>query len=516
MDNHKTDLTATFGILAGMYSRSKTNFKVFLSEGEQSFFNFEKKIICISSGIKANPEYGIKEHRYSEEEMEALLIHETGHVRFTNIGSGYDQKKEKCPFFIVNVLEDRRIDALQIKEFGSELLDQLRKVELEACFPLENPLRVMTQDGKVNGNNVLVLASHGERDRLDRVKKELSELNPRYEEFVEAAFDIGKTAVEAKSTQEIIKISKEFYSKWKEFFPENESNQPSGSEGSPENMGGKGDTTKEEKKVKEEEKQEEKEKQSQKDLKGGKSKGGPKPEELPKEKNKWFIWDEELILKESSRIKREMRMAAETTTSEFKTVGKRLSTQRLSVPTTKVFKAKEVIQGEVPVRASLVIDTSGSMLGEPYRNACHVARILKESQAFTELRVFLCGGSGLHMAGGDMKNMNQYPVGGDEQFERLLQTPDLIQPNGVMLFLTDACTGGESAKAIVSLAKKTKVVGGYVLKMDPTEAEDIKKEGNELFPAFIFHEHGVEGVGRVLARFLKKAVKHRGNFIYRQ
>ena len=631
-------------LLASMWSGAAGKYRVVVNtESSSSWWNSEQLLVHLGGRMPSSVK-GVKGKLWDRQVLEGLLIHELGHVRFTT--DVRDQEKLKkaielekkgkfpgirsvrdllpCPWDIINVLEDRRIEARQMAEFGSREIKNLWEKTVSACGHTKAENLIFSHKGyKANFNvyNALIAFSiirAGTVDFGQPYENSLRRMcfsDKKLLQFREDANEATDKAILATSTAEVAKISSDLYTKWKELFDffdgytplpempeeneETEKKEISESVSSDQNSqtakANDADTVEEKQKeesssedfeeVEEVEDSEEAEENAEgnccqvneeiKESDNGsevkrilealpendpKAKGHEMPEnlspekggskeslgktEIPdevqeavtdddfnkskkkeiesseesnigKSKKSWgktnvFEWNESLIRKESAAIKRYLTIG-DKPGIKHGIIGKEVNTRKLSIPTLTLFKKKvEKPQGpKVPL--VLVLDNSGSMQGFPQVCGAHVARILYESGVFPDMITLICSDAGV-IEVKDYKGLQKNMVDGDESFHNLIKEDVLpYLANKIVLFLTDACTYGASADAIKKLAKKTKVIGGYV--GNEGNHKEVLENGKALFPAFITSD-STEGIGLKLARFLNKAANRKSLYQY--
>ncbi len=625
-------------LLASMWSGAYGKYRVVVdTESSASWWSEDIRVVHLGGRMPSTIK-GVKGKLCSRLVLEGLLIHELGHVRFTT--DVRDQEKLKkaserekkgkhpgvrsvrdllpCPWDIINILEDRRIEARQMAEFGDREIKTVWETytqEIQHNKPENIIFSNRRYKAKFNVYNALITFS------LLRAKT--VNFGPGYEagirrlgytdkqllEFREDVHEATDAAIAANDTHAVMKISTTLYEKYKELFdffdgytpmPEikdeeeesspvaptvdqqseytqqeqtGEITQGEGEEDSNEEIledlqgifeegeaepnkdstegmdmqvpdddpnakkqetgllspergyrdsVGKTEVPEDVKEVIRDDKFNESKKKTQGD-KGGSSDSsenggdgiGSGSNEGKSDKN-WssrpvFEWDEALIRKESAIIRRYLTVGTKTT-MEHGIAGKEVNARKLSVPTLRVFKHKIPKQQGPKVPLIVVLDNSGSMNGFPQVCGAHVARILHESGVFPDMITLICSDAGV-IPIRDPKKLQYNSTDGDESFQNLMA--DNVLPylaNKIVLFLTDACTYGPSADAIHKLARKTKVIGGYV--GDHGNSDEVIKAGQELFPAFIVSD-STEGIGLKLARFINKANNRKSLYQYK-
>ena len=420
---------------------------VYLNEDEDgSFWNFEQNFIQL--GIKS-----ILKHAPEDiEKLSTLLLaHEVSHTLNTDAEV---PKKIDFPFSILNILEDARIEAL-ISGKGYDFHD-LHDFSHEVFYLRSKDYESMIR----NPYNIGVLL------RWRRWGVETNVATPdaidTYAEFKEFLSDWEKAiddSIKASSTEEVARIGKVLYEKWKKVFGEK----------APENT--RTGIEREEKDFGSGEPPEEKNKEEG----YGRSPLGRKPEEVMENpelfvKTPVFDWNEEWIRKTAAELRRYLRLPAYTET-EYRMNGRRINPVRAEnlLPP---FKRRETISYSFKNhRLLIVIDGSGSMNGEPFYWASHTVKVLREffrtdvvittTESFDPIRIK------------DPDALRYYYPDGAENYRSL---KDMPLKYDFILFLTDAHVCRVDWEYAEKLSRLCKVGAGYVHPVRDSAIEDALRK----------------------------------------
>ena len=476
-------------LLASYYAKDTTRTFRVVFGGERSWWAPTGRL-CIQSTSYGRP--------LTLMEKRAKLIHECGHVRFTQDWRG---KTLPIPFGLFNLLEDQRVDTRQRATFAdaATLYENLRTIQETEDYPqgdqtdedfVAEVATKLSPGGSLHGQNFGLLLARGgvlgldtpARRHLDKIIHKLSETFPDVKAFaVDFLAALVNTWTAETSWDVCHDIGATLYGKWAKYFPTETEEDfivvpgPQGGTGDPDAPNTNRTPP-----------------------------GAPDQDSTGLS----FLWDEARIRQEAGLLKRALEDPP-TVQTFYGDSGHRLVPRRLAGASTKVFKARETVPGPNGAFPPIfvVMDLSGSMNGEPYENSAHVVRILDESGCFPGMVVVQCSSAGVtRVTGAERDKLNEQNAwGGSEEFEQLLvpEHRKLLKPGMVVVVLTDANTGGDSADALKTLGRQYKLIGLYV--GGAGSAENVSEEGRALFPVFLQTE-SVDKIGILLGRYLRKNV----------
>jgi len=410
---------------------------VYLNEDEDnSYWNYEQNFISI--GIKTI----LSKARDKLEKLATLLLaHEVSHTIHTDTEA---IEKIDYPFEILNVLEDARIEELiSVKGFD---FHELHRFSYETFYTEEEYFK--------NPYNVGVLLRWRRWGVKTRIEKPDELTEKEFSEFVKDWEDAIDRSIKAKNTEEVVRIGKALYEKWKKIFGEK----------APENT-----FTGIEK--------------DEKDFGRGEEvcvievpsmgKLGREPEEVKENphlfsKKPMWEWNEEWIRKTVAELRRYLKLPSYTE-REYSLVGRRINPKRAEnlLPP---FKREESITYEIErKRILIVIDGSGSMYREPHYWASHTVRVL--SELFQTDVVITTSNSPKPIEIKNIDALRYYESSNEENYRSLGDLPYRYE---FTLFLTDACVNEEDWRYAQNL--RCKKGAGYVNSYKDTVIEDALRK----------------------------------------
>lgn len=439
---------------------------VYLNEDEDgSYWNFEQNFISL--GIKTILE---KAKEKLEKLATLLLAHEVSHTLNTDTEA---VEKVDYPFPILNILEDARIEDL-ISKKGFDF-HELHQFCYEAFYTEDEMFK--------NPYNVGVLLRWRKWRVKTRIEKPDGMTEKEFGEFVQDWEDAIEKSIRAKDTEEVVRIGKALYEKWRKVFGEvPPKNTCTGVETDKEDFG----------------------KKENGEIVEGKSLGklGREPEEVKDspylfEKKPMWEWNEEWIRKTVAELRRYLRMPSYTE-REYTMTGRRINPKRAEnlLPP---FKREETITYSIDRKKILiVIDGSGSMAGKPYYWACHTARVLSE---IFQIDVVITTGCSLRPI--EIKNLDALRYFNPYDYENYASLEDMPYRYEFTLFLTDAMINQEDWRYIENL--KCKKGAGYVNSIKDTAIEDALRK--------VFHKYFYakpENVAIEIGLYLKRLLTVKG------
>ena len=415
---------------------------VYLNEDKDgSYWNFKQNFIQL--GIKS-----ILSRAKGELEKLAtlLLAHEISHTLNTNAEV---TEKIDFPFSILNILEDARIEHLiSARGYNFHALHEFS----HETFYLENRDYEEMIKNPYNIGVLLRWRKWGVKTKIDKPDKLTEE---EYQEFLSDWEKAIEDSIKATSTDEVARIGKALYEKWKKVFGESvPENTVTGIEKNEEDFGkGKG-------------KHEEGERRSP---------FGREPEEVTEnphifEETPFWNWDEEWIRRTISELRRYLKLPSYTET-EYKMTGRRINPVRAEnlLPP---FRKRETVSYSIKNHKLLmVLDGSGSMIGEPFYWASHTARVL--SEIFKTDVVITTTARRKPIRINNLNSLRYYPPRGAENYRSLGDIPFAYD---FILFLTDAHVDREDWMYAEKLSKICKVGAGYVCSERDTAVENALKK----------------------------------------
>ena len=449
---------------------------VYVNENSNtSAWNFKEGFIQI--GIKSVLE---KARKDLEKLSTLLLAHEVSHTLHSDTDI---VKKIDYPFPILNILEDERIERL-ISKKGYDF-HGLHDFSYNAFY-----LESKDPDMFKNPYNIGVLLRWRRWEIKTKTEKPDGLTEEEYREFLADWKKALEDSAGATSTEEVAKIGKILYEKWKKVFGEKApENTVTGVEGSEEDFGnsksGSGNKNEEENGH-------------------GRDELGRPPEECsPSENLKFPVplheWDKEWINRTLSELKRYLKLPSFTET-EYRMTGRRIDPKRAEnlIPP---FRRKESVTFSIDRKKLLiVIDNSGSMLGEPRYWADHTAYVL--SQLFDTHIVMTCTASPKPIWIEKLDDMRYIRTSGAENYRSLRDFPLKYD---FVLFLTDACVNEADWEYARKLSRLCRVGAGYV----NTERESyIENALKEVFSKYFYTRP--DRVAVEIGLFLKRLFLKRG------
>ena len=419
---------------------------VFINEdSDTSAWNFKANFIQI--GVKTILE---KDPGNLEKLSTLLLAHEVSHTLNTDTGV---LEKIDFPFPILNILEDERIERM-MEERGYNFYE-LHDFSY-MFFYWEKPLGKLIPMLR-NPYNIGVLLRWRRWGVETKTKKPDVLTEKEYEEFLadwEKAID---SSISATSTEEVAKIGKSLYEKWKKVFGEKApENTVTGIEGKEEDFGRK-------------------EKDEEEGEAHGRDELGRPPEECTPSSD--FMssrpvhrWDKKWINRTLSELKRYLKLPSYMET-EYRMTGRRINPKRAEnfLPP---FKRNDSIALSLEKKKLLiVIDNSGSMSGEPRYWADHTAYVL--AKLFNAHIVMTCTGSEKPIWVEKLDDLRFIRAQGTENYRSL---GDLPMRYDFTLFLTDACVDEADWEFAKKLSRLCKVGAGYVNTVKDSYIENALKE----------------------------------------
>ncbi len=445
---------------------------VYLNEDEdRSYWNFQQNFIQL--GIKSI----LSRAKGGLERLATLLLaHEVSHTLNTDF---VVVEKIDFPFPILNILEDARIEHLiSVRGYDFYALHEFS----HETFYLENK---DYEEMIKNPYNIGVLLRWRRWGVKTKVVKPNKLTEEEYEEFLsdwEKAID---DSIKASSTEEVARIGKALYEKWRKVFGETiPRNTCTGIEKKEEDFG-------------EGKRKEEEEKAAQAPL-------GRKPEEVEEsphlfERSPLWEWDEEWIRKTLSELRRYLKLPTYTET-EYRMNGRRINPVRAEnlLPP---FRRKETVSHSLRNhRLLIVMDGSGSMWRKPFYWASHTARALKE---FFNVDIVITTTWSIEpVRVRNMDTLRYYPARGAENYRSLADLPPRYD---FTLFLTDACVDSEDWEYAGKLSRLCKVGAGYV---HPTKKSGVEDALRKVFGRYFYAKP--DRVAVEVGLYLKRLLLRRG------
>ena len=464
-------------VLASYYCKGEGRFSVRVREDDSSYWSRKQKLIQIGANLAANGE-GI-----DESILKGLLIHETGHIRFTT------DYRQSVPHTLVNIFEDARIEDRQSADFGSALLDGLGKKIIDIHYSAPetgkvcNPYNLCVVFRQEIRGNVSPFADHAE---FSRVFGEESARFPR--EFFDEAKEAIRKGIKTKDTGRLAKVCHDFYLKWKDLFDAFDANDSVF--GTIELDGlAPGKATK---------RMTGKEGVSDEESDEPGLGSGEREYFDPKGKREKFAWDENLIQREAKAFARYITGGIRKESFVGRT-GKRFLPHRLSVPTLSLYRTTQATPlGNKDISVLIVVDGSGSMEGEPYEAACHVSRIVEASRIASSLSVVVTNSNDGPFWIRNLLHMNRIKPDWSEGFvgiEKDYGAYDLV------FFLTDAQIDEADQAFIQRISRdRTPVIGVYVA---PWNNPSIIEGGERIFRKFL-HTETLENIGTRIGLLIRR------------
>lgn len=397
---------------------------------------------------------------------ELLVEHEVGHVKFTS--RTLEAKRMGFPFPILNILEDARIEKKMERDFGPLHLN-----DYEQCY-LNDSEDVDRFANPYNMGVLLRWRRWGVRTTTERPEA-LDEAG--YREFLadwESALDRSATAF---STAEVKLYAEDLYRKWQWLFDQYESEGAplGGIEGDAESLTG--------------------EKEEQEAGTHGTEEQCPAMEDSPHFGVKWFDWEMSYINAQVQALRKMLKVKS-VTDCVFSLSGHRFDPRRIDNPPLAPFRTNvERFSAFHLKHLLLVIDGSGSMQGQPFRDAAHVAYILSEvfpvvikittSKSSTPLEVPV-------ERRGVLRHFNGW--GGSENYRSLQNTPAQYS---FTLFLTDANVDIRDLDYVRNVLSKITMVGAGYVGRGGTRL-------SEVFPKNFCSVVLDRGIAGMFARFLRR------------
>jgi len=457
---------------------------VYLNEREDdSYWNYHQNFIQL--GIESIL-------RYAKEKLERLsellLYHEVSHTLNTDPET---TKKIDFPFPILNILEDERIERLMHRDFRD-----LHKFSYDTFYLMNPPERL--KEMRKNPYNIGVLLRWRRWGVEIKTEKPDTLTEEEYEEFLKDWEDALEKSAHATSTEEVAKIGKALYEKWKKVFgTEAPPTTCTGIEGSEKDFGeGREDD--------EEKMGEGNGGERSEGTEHGRDELGRPPEECTPS-DSWklshpaFEWDREWINRTISELKRYLKLPSYTE-AEYRLTGRRIDPKRAEnlLPP---FKRRESIEYSLSKKKLLiVIDNSGSMSGEPKYYACHTAYVL--AKLFKVHIVMTCTKTDKPIWIQKLDDMRYIETGGAENYRSL---KDLPLKYDFTLFLTDACVNSADWKYAQNLSLIRRIGAGYVKEHRNTAVEDALRK---VFGRYFYSKP--DRVAVEIGLFLKRLFLKRG------
>ena len=210
----------------------------------------------------------------------------------------------------------------------------------------------------------------------------------------------------------------------------------------------------------------------------------------------WFAWDKGYIDEQARKLRALLEIKS-TEEREFRLSGRRFDPRRIENPPLAPFRHKVESRGVFRMKRMLIsLDGSGSMQGEPFRNACHIAYVL--SLVFPVdifITTNLSGEKPIKVPLRQIDLLQGFIAwGGMENYISLDRIP---MGYSFTLFLTDANVCQEDQDYVEeTLSKTAKIGAGYVGACSQRLAE--------VFPRNFCSQDLDRDVARMVALFLKR------------
>lgn len=438
-------------------------------EDDGSWWNWRHKRIQI--GVMDMPKDKLDPLSY------LLMRHETGHVRYTVRGD----LKMQAHFALVNILEDARVEALDGSDFKP-----LHQYYYTKCYFTE--FGGVDEEKVSNPYNIGALLRwklHG----VETVVSSPKGLTPdESAEFMEDWTKAINSSIAALDTHAVAMAADVLFLKWRKVFESaGDPYLEGGSNGSIEKtsngMQGQGQPVR-----------------GASTIPGhGGSEQGPEVENLADSgffKEPWFQWDTEWINKQIEIIRNILKPYSKTERI-YAMSGRRFDPKRLANPPLPPFKVKTLSKTVMKLnRLLIVIDGSGSMSPTPFRDACHIARVLANVLPSDVVITTSCSSdTPVSIPVSQMDTLAAFSAwGGSENYKSLADMPARYS---FTLFLTDACVGDSDQQYVkTELYKIAKVGAGYV--------GEEENQLTEIFARNFYAKSIYEDVGRMTALFLKR------------
>ena len=427
------------------------------SESDDSWWNHVRRLIQV--GLK-----GVERHVESIGEL--LMEHEVGHVLHTS--RHIDGTALGYPFSLLNILEDERVERLRGCDFSPLHEESYRRVYLAEPrdeSKLSNPY------------NIGILCRWKRWGVRTETMRPAMLSEDDYELFVEDWENTIGYSLDTADTEEVSVLALDLYNRWKELFDafDSEDAPAGGIEKSAGGILGSG----------EESMREGAHGESETEARdSGRHFGDP-----------WFTWDIAYV-EHQALLLRKLLEPTELVSHEYRLSGRRFDPRRIENPPLAPFRRKTATIAKVILdRMLVVIDGSGSMQGEPFRDACHMARTLSLVFPIDILITTTESTAPIAVPRESIETLNGYlSWGGGENYVSL-GTSASVYP--FTLFLTNACVNSEDIEHVKNtLTRITRLGAGYV----GQPGHRLK----DVFPRNFYSERLDQNVARMVALFLKR------------
>jgi len=431
-----------------------------------SSWNHRKLLILI--GVK-----GFKEDADTLSDL--LMNHEVGHVLHTS--RRLIPESLSFPFSLLNILEDARIESRMETNFGP-----LHEFSYDTYY-LKN-----REDDSVFSNpfNIGILLRWRKWELSTMTEKPETLSHEEYERLLTDWQDTIDRSIEGESTEIVAEHAEGLYRRWQELFDRYDTEEAAvGSiESSLQEFAGTGDDdTGDDGNLEE------------KAATGNNSDDREIKDIREHFAEKWYDWDMPYVL-EQARILRNLLEVKARNEKEYRMSGRRFDPRRIENPPLSPFKREVLSRGMFRMERLLLIeDGSGSMKGEPFRNACHVSYILSLVFPVDIMITTSRSEKPITVPLKHIDILQRYSAwGGAENYKSLETAPSSYS---FTLFLTDACVDKSDQEYVRDvLVKITKVGAGYV-------GEQTQRL-EEVFPRNFYSEQLGRDIARMVALFLKR------------
>lgn len=451
-------------LLAGFATGSEKFSFSLNPKSEDSWWDYKKKKVQI----------GIAEFKKDVAKLSELVTwHEVGHIKFTK--RDIDVKSLGFPFSLLNVLEDARIEAamagkdfapLHISGYNHYYINQ----EAENPDLFKNPFNIGIL---LRWRRWEVETKTEKPDDLsdEQYKDFLSDWNNAIDASIKGIFD------------DVCANAKYLYDKWQWLFDKSNDCDGAGGGGASEKTphgsvektqaGASGNGT----------------------LIPGE--GGGEDAQIEETPDGFFgtssfDWDMDYIKEQVFELKKILDFK---TLEErcYKLTGRRISPQRVENPPLLPFKNKSLTSKHIKIKKLLiVIDGSGSMSNGPFKNAAHVAFILKE--VFESDIKVVTNHAKKPIEIEDINTLRGFKAWGGSENYRSVGIPTGYS---FVLFLTDADISDPDKNYIKNrLNKAVKVGAGYV--------GNLHQRLEETFIRNFYDTELSKGVARMIGLFLRR------------
>ena len=450
----RLELTAAFSAGDERFSVSVTD------KSDESWWNYKRRAIQL--GVE-----GVEEGDL-DEIAELLMEHEVGHVLNTTPGLNSDVLP--FPFSLLNILEDARIEPMRKRNFFPLHSHSYKRHYLST--------REEQTENFADPFNIGVLRRWVRWGVETETARPPELTQPQYEEFVEDWDYFIDRSIEGDSTETVCGHAQDLYEKWKFLFDKYDAGKAAlGSiEQSASATAGEGEPAQETKRAT-----------------GSSSTDITHVEQHFGEA--WFTWDMAYIA-EHVRVIRQLLKPQEQTEVDFSLSGRRFDPRRIEHPPLAPFRVEVPSHAAMKLaRILLVLDGSGSMMGDPFYNGATLAYVLSEVfQADLLITTTTNSEEPIEVRRENIDLLRRFTAWGDGENYRSCGNRPQAYP--FSLFLTDANVATEDQEYIRHMSKSARIGAGYV----GNQGQSLQ----DVFDRNFVSESLDQSIGRMVALFLRR------------